>query len=72
MHVKVKACYCIVGNFQGRKLSQILRFCGYSSQNLGAWHALVQQKQAICKNFLCENEFSPSKVSRYTVYHTGW
>ena len=37
--------YCIAGNFWGRKLSRILRFCGYlwivSPQNLGTWYYLA-------------------------------
>ena len=37
--------YHIVGNFQGRKLSWILRFCSYwqkfSPQNFGVWHLLA-------------------------------
>ena len=49
----------VVGNFGGRKLLQILQFCGYSQkfslQNLGAWHSLAQQKQAFHKSFLYEN-----------------
>ena len=49
----------IVENFQGRKLSQISRFCGYmqnfSTQNLVAWHPLVRQKWAIHESFLSEN-----------------
>ena len=44
--------YHTVGNFRGRKLSQILQFCGYlqkfSPQNLGAWRLLERQKRAIC------------------------
>jgi len=38
--------YRIVGNFQGRKLLQILQFClqKFSPRNLEAWHPLVQQK----------------------------
>ena len=51
--------YCIVGNFQGSKLSQISWFCGYSwkfsSQNLEMWHYLVQPKRAIHKSFLHES-----------------
>ena len=43
------------GNIRGRKLSQIPWFCGYlqkfSSQNLGAWQTLAQQKRAILSNF---------------------
>ena len=46
-------------NFRGRKLSQILRFCGYSRKffpwNSGAWHPLAWQQQAIRESFLCEN-----------------
>ena len=46
------------GNFRGRKLPRISRFCGYlrkfSLQNLGAWHQLMRQKRAICESFLCK------------------
>ena len=57
--------YRIAENFQGRKLSQILRFCGYSQkfllQNLGAWCPLARQKRGIHESFLHENWgfFSP-------------
>ena len=37
--------YCIAGNNWGRKLSQILKFCGYSWNvslwSLGVWHLLA-------------------------------
>ena len=70
--------YRIAGNFWGRKLSQISRFCGYlrkfPQQNLGVWCPLARHKRAIRESFLHENvfftnsrKFSPSKVSRYTV-----
>ena len=50
VHVDVGCgLYRIVGNFRGRKLSQISRFCGYSLRNLGAW-----QKQAIHEVFSAE------------------
>ena len=71
----VESEYCIMGNFRGRKLSWILRFCSYwqkfSPQNLWVWHLL--EATPVHKSFLCENlistksrKFSPSKVSRYT------
>lgn len=45
--------YCIAGNFRGRKLSWISRFCGYLQKFLGRnifwWH-----KRQICKSFLHE------------------
>ena len=51
--------YHIAGNFQGRKLSQILQFCGYSQKfslrNLGAWHPWRGTSRAICESFLLEN-----------------
>ena len=51
--------YHIAENFQGRKLSQILRFCGYSRkfllQNLGVWCPLARQKRGIHESFLHEN-----------------
>ena len=71
--------YRTAENFQGRKLSRILRFCAYSRkfslQNLGAWCPLARHERAICESFLCKKriftnlqKFSPSKVSRYTVF----
>ena len=55
----VQDIYRIVGNFWGRKLSRILRFCGYSRKfspwNLGVWCPLAWHKQAIRKSFLHEN-----------------
>ena len=64
----------IAGNFRGRKLPRISRFCGYSRKfsprNLGAWHPLAWHKQAISESFLRENilrKFFPSKVSRYCM-----
>ena len=51
--------YCIAGNFQERKLSQILRLCDYlrkfSPWNLGAWHPLARQKRTIPESSLCKN-----------------
>ena len=60
------------GNFRGRKLSRISRFCGeFSPQNFAAWCRLARQKRAIRESFLCENSrnFSPSKLFRYMVAH---
>ena len=55
----VQDIYRIVGNFWGRKLSRILRFCGYSRKfspwNLGVWCPLAPHKRAIHESFLCEN-----------------
>ena len=68
----------IVGNFRGRNLSRFLQFCGYlqkfSPWNLELWCPLAWQNWAICEGFLLKNhQFSPSKVSRYTVYtYTMW
>ena len=70
--------YHIAGNFRGRKLLQILRFCGYlwkfSPRNLGAGRPLVRHKRTIHENFFVKIvfftnswKFSPSKVSCYTV-----
>ena len=70
--------YRIVGNFRGRKLLKISRFCGYtrmfSPQNLGRdilWHGKSEQfaKFFSAKIIFFTNprKFSPSKVSRYTV-----
>ena len=70
--------YRIAGNYWGRKISQILWFCGYTQKfppaKFGAWHPLAWQKWAIHESFLCEiifftnsRKFSPSKVSCYTV-----
>ena len=67
------------GKLWGRKLSRILRLCGYSRKfsprNLGAWRPLAQQKWAIRKVFSAKiifftnsQKFSPSKVSRYMVH----
>ena len=66
--------YHIAGNFQGRKLLWISRFCGYlrkfSPQNFWVWCLLVRQNKAIHEIFLRKNcifhhsrKFSPSKVS---------
>ena len=56
-----------MGNFWGRKLLQISRFCGYlwkfSPRNLGVWCLLAWHKWAICESFLCES-------SRITCTHT--
>ena len=70
--------YRIVGNFRGRKLSQILRFCGYmqkfSPQNLGRgilWHGKSGQSAKVFSAkivFFTNLQFSPSKVSHYTVH----
>ena len=70
--------YCITGNFQGRKLSRILRFCGYSRKfsprNLGheiLWCGKSEQSAKVFSAkivfFTNSQKFSPSKVSRYTV-----
>ena len=54
-----KPKYCIAENFRGRKLSWILRFCGYSWKffpwNSGVWRPLAWQQRAIRESFLCEN-----------------
>ena len=54
-----KPKYCIAENFRGRKLSWILRFCGYSRKffpwNSGVWRPLAWQQRAIRESFLCEN-----------------
>ena len=46
----------IAGNFQGRKLSWISQFCGYSRKfspwNLGVWHPLARP---VHKSFLHKN-----------------
>ena len=61
--------YWTAGNFWGRKLLWILRFCGYSwkfsLRNLGAWSSNPQK----CENLISTNswQFSPTKVSHYTV-----
>ena len=48
--------YRIAGNFQGRKLLRVSRFCVYSRKfSLGVWCPLVWQKRAIHKSFLHEN-----------------
>ena len=55
--------YRTAENFQGRKLSRILRFCAYSRkfslQNLGAWCPLARHERAICESFLCKKRISP-------------
>ena len=66
------------GNFQGRKLSRISRFCGYSlkffrkilgSGVLGATQASNPRNfSAKIVFFTNSRKFSPSKVSRYMVY----
>ena len=70
--------YRIAGNFRGRKLSQISRFCGYSRkfslQNLIFWHfnwwqQLGNPLQKFSTNlwkFFTWWKFSPSKVP--TIY----
>ena len=69
--------YRIAENFQGRKLSQISRFCDdsrkFSPRNLGVWHPLALQKRAIRESFLRKNcIFHQSvKVFCYTV-HNSW
>ena len=66
--------YRVVGSFRGRKLLQILRFCGYSRKSFlrkiwGVWCPLAWHDRAIRESFLHKNsrKFSPSKVSHYTV-----
>ena len=70
--------FCIAGNFWGRKLSWIFRFCGYlrkfSPLNLGAWDLWRGKSEQSMKVFSAKIVFftnllklSPSKVSRYTV-----
>ena len=72
-------CYHTAENFRGRKLLRISRFCGYtqkfSPRNLGrgiVWHSKSDQSTKVfsTKNVFFTNsrKFSPSKVSRYTVY----
>ena len=52
---KMNYSYHIVGNFQGRKLSQILQFCGYpqkfSLRNLGAWLLWCSKSEQSTKIF---------------------
>ena len=59
LHRYTRVTYRIAGNFQRRKLSQILRFCGcsrkFSPRNLWAWCPLAQHKRAIRKSFLRKN-----------------
>ena len=67
----------IAGNFQGRKLLQILWLCGYlqklSLQNWECgvfWCRETEQSAKVFSMkivFLPIRKFSPSKVSRYTV-----
>ena len=56
--------YHIAGNFQGRKLLRISRFCGYSQKfsprNLEVWHLLVAPKVFSVKIFC----FLPSHESQ--------
>ena len=69
--------YCIAGNFRGRKLSQISKFCGYLRKfSLRNWGQSIiwQHQRAIREIFSAENlfstnswKFSPTKVSRYMV-----
>ena len=51
--------YRLAGNFRGRKLSWISRFCSYlrkfSLRNFGACCPLERQKHAIRESFLCDN-----------------
>ena len=48
-----------MGNFWGRKLSRISRFCGYSQKfspwNLGVWCLLAWHERSIHESFLHEN-----------------
>ena len=66
--------YCIAGNFQGSKLSQISWFCGYlrkfSSQNLEMWHSSNPQKFSPRKSYFSQicNSFLPQKFPAYTVF----
>ena len=69
---------CIAGNFRGRKLSRILRFCGYTWKfSLWNWGvaffgvAKVSNPRKFSPRklyFTNLRKFSPSKVSRYTVF----
>ena len=70
--------YCIAGNFQGRKLSQIGKNYDFHKENFRGLLACAAPKDATPPNFAektCANShkpwnswrFSPSKVSRYTV-----
>ena len=70
------AIYRIVGNFRGRKLSQI---CNFPGENFHGLFSFAMPKDTIPPQILRRNfqintrktatfaEFSPSKVSRYTV-----
>ena len=70
--------YRIAGNFRGRKLLRILRFCSYLRKffpwNLRAWRPLARQKWQSAKVFFAKilfftnSQFSPSKASRYTIF----
>ena len=64
---------CIAENFWGRKLSRILRFCGYtwkfSPWNWGvAFFSAAKVSNPRKLYFTNLRKFSPSKVSRYTVF----
>ena len=70
--------YHIAGNFRGRKLSQMLRFCGYlrkfSLRSLGAWVLWRSKNEQSAKVFSAKivfftnsRKFSLLKVSCYTV-----
>ena len=72
--------YRIAGNYWGRKISQILWFCGYTQKfppaKFGAWRPLAWQKWAIRESFLQENHifhqfakvFSLESSPLYGVY----
>ena len=63
--------YRIAENFQGRKPSQILWFCGcsrkFSLQNLGVWHLLAWHKRAIRESFLCKNHIFHQFVKVFSL-----
>ena len=67
--------YCIVGNFRGRKPSQILWFFShprkFSPRNFRHATPIMRLVLTFRKSFLCKipdlQKFFPLKVSRYTV-----
>ena len=73
-----RTCYHIVGNFRGRKLSQIGEKYNFHGENFRRLLAFAVPKDAtpqilqrklshIATNPQNSQKFSPSKVSRYTV-----
>ena len=78
-HLRISRFCGYMQKFSPRNLGRGILWCCKSEQSakvfsakFGAWHPLVLQKRAICESFLHENcnlqNFSPSKVSCYTVY----